>query len=300
MRVVLRDAALDYPRRKSVHSCVYVRKFVVKIFAISSLLLTVGVGEVASQQRKSIPPSDKNNPLQELIPGYYFNSLSRRARQDDDFDNVGYVTWVTKGEKLWEQIDGELRKSCALCHEKASSKMRGKAVTYPKYDPLARKVITLEQRINLCRQNNMKAPLWSQVSQGSQELLAMTAYIRAQSHRMPVNVSISGPAATTFELGKKIYNTPSGQLGMTCGQCHNEHYGDFMRGTVISQGHPTAFPAWRDKSHEFQFLSSRINDCLKYMRSPPIPPGSEDFVALELYLNWRANGLPSEAPGIRR
>jgi sulfur-oxidizing protein SoxA len=210
---------------------------------------------------------------------------------------VGYATWVAKGEKLWVQIDGAFRKSCASCHEKASTKMRGKAVTYPKYDSRARKVINLEQRINLCRQNKMKASPWAG---GSEELLAMASYIRAQSHRMPINVDISGMAATTFELGKKIYNTPSGQLGMTCGQCHNEHYGAFMRGTVISQGHPTAYPAWRDKSHQFQFLSGRINDCLEYMRLPPIPPGSKDFVALELYLNWRANGLPSEAPGIRR
>jgi sulfur-oxidizing protein SoxA len=73
-----------------------------------------------------------------------------------------------------------------------------------------------------------------------------------------------------------------------------------MHGTVISQGHPTAFPAWRDNKRQFQFLSGRINDCLEYMRAPPIPSGSKDFVALELYLNWRANGLPSEAPGIRR
>jgi sulfur-oxidizing protein SoxA len=297
MRVVFWDAAFDCTCRKSFHVSARGWIYAVKIFAISSLLLTTGAAEVVGQQRKSIPPSDKNNPLQELIPGYYFNSLSRRARQDDDFDNLGYVTWVTRGEKLWEQIDGVLRKSCATCHDKANTSMRGKAVTYPKYNSLAGKVVNLEQRINLCRQDKMKASPWAG---GSQELLAMTSYIRAQSNHMPINVSISGFAAETFELGEKIYNTPSGQLGMTCGQCHNEHYGNFMRGTVISQGHPTAFPAWRDKSHQFQFLSSRINDCLEYMRASSIDPESKDFVALELYLNWRANGLPSEAPGIRR
>jgi sulfur-oxidizing protein SoxA len=28
--------------------------------------------------------------------------------------------------------------------------------------------------------------------------------------------------------------------------------------------------------------------------------GSPDLVALELYLAWRAEGLPMEAPGVRR
>ncbi|MEJ2227029.1 MAG: sulfur oxidation c-type cytochrome SoxA [Alphaproteobacteria bacterium] len=170
-------------------------------------------------------------------------------------------------------------------------------LTYPKYDPVSRKVINLEQRINLCRKENLNASPWSH---GSQELLAMTSYVRAQSHRMRIKVKIKGLASETFKQGKKIYTTPSGQLGMTCAQCHNDRYGAFMRGTVISQGHPTAYPAWRDQSHQFQFLSSRINDCLEFMRSPPMAPGSKEFVALELYLNWRANGLPSEAPGIRR
>jgi sulfur-oxidizing protein SoxA len=292
MRAVFMDNAFHCVRSKP-HGW----KYAARAIAISSLAVTLGAVDAAGEQRKSIPPRDKNNPLQELIPGYYFNSLSRRARQDDDFENLGYVTWVTMGEKLWKKKDGAIKKSCASCHDKASISMRGKAVTYPQYDPLALKVINLEQRINLCRKNRMQASPWAQ---GSQELLAMTTYMRAQSHRMPINVIINGSAAATFKLGEKIYTTPSGQLGMTCGQCHNDRYGSYLRGSVISQGHPTAYPAWRDKSLQFQFLGNRINDCLELMRSPPLTPGSAELVALELYLNWRANGLPSEAPGVRR
>jgi len=40
---------------------------------------------------------------------------------------------------------------------------------------------------------------------GIGQLLAMTTYVKAQSHGMPVNVSIDGPAHATYEEGKTFY-----------------------------------------------------------------------------------------------
>ena len=34
-------------------------------------------------------------------------------------------------------------------------------------------------------------------------------------------------------------------------------------------------------------------------RAEPQPIGSPDYVALELYLNWRSEDLPITAPGVR-
>ena len=36
------------------------------------------------------------------------------------------------------------------------------------------------------------------------------------------------------------------------------------------------------------------------VRAEPPPHGSDDHLALELYLAWRANGLAIETPAIRR
>ena len=275
---------------------VRVRRAGIAAILLSSILLAFAAVEGAAQQRKSVPPLDKDNPLRELISGYHFNPLALRSLQDDDFDNPGFV-WSAQGEKLWNQVDGTQRKSCASCHNSANESMRGKAGSYPKYYEPAKKVINLEQRINICREEQMKAAPWAYESDA---LLAMTAFVRLQSRRTPTNVKIDGPAAQAFALGKKMYTARTGQYGMACALCHNERYGSAMRGDTISQGHPNASPAWRMPAQKLISLHERFKICYGLMRAEPFASGAPEFVALELYLNWRANGLPLEAPAVRR
>ena len=39
--------------------------------------------------------------------------------------------------------------------------------------------------------------------------------------------------------------------------------------------------------------------CMKNIRAKPLPYGHEDYVALELYVAWRGNGLKVETPAYR-
>jgi sulfur-oxidizing protein SoxA len=251
---------------------------------------------VAAQERKSVPPRDKDNPLTELISGYYFTPLKLRALQDDDFDNPGFP-WVTQGEKLWMQIDGASQKSCNACHGSASESMRSAGATYPKFQEAARAVVNLEQRVNICRQDKMKATPWPY---GSDSMLAMTAFLKLQSRNTPVDVQADGPAKETFEIGKKLYNTRVGQLSVSCGHCHNDHYGDSLRSELLSQGHSNGYPAYQAKSQRFISLHERFRNCFGDMRAQPYDLSSPEMVALELYLAWRGKGLPVETPAVRR
>lgn len=267
------------------------------IAAVLALWALVSSGaEAANDGRKSILPQTKDNPLRELISGYYFNALPLRSLQDDDFDNPGFV-WVTQGEKLWSQPDGAAKKSCSSCHSTGGESMRGKAATYPKYYEPGNRVVTLEQRINICREENMQANAWEP---DSDALLAVTTYVRLQSRQLPTAVSIDGPAAQTFALGKQIYNARTGKFGMSCSQCHNERFGASLRGEPISQGHPNGYPAYRASTKKLTSLHERLRACFQMMRAEPYDAGSAEFSALELYLSWRANGLPLEAPAVRR
>jgi sulfur-oxidizing protein SoxA len=47
-------------------------------------------------------------------------------------------------------------------------------------------------------------------------------------------------------------------------------------------------------------LYRRLRGCFNSVRSEPPAHGSADHIALELYLAWRAKGLPIEAPAVRR
>ena len=245
---------------------------------------------------KSIPPQDTGNPLRELISGYEFNPLELRSLQDDDFDNPAFM-WTAQGEELWSRAEGAAGKSCSSCHNAARQSMRGIAAGYPQYYPPAKRVINLEQRINICRREQMKAEPWAYESS---PLLAMSAFLHLQARRSPTRVGIGGPAAPTFALGKKLYMTRTGQYGMSCALCHDDRYGASLGGETISQGHPNGSPAWQMSSKKLVSLHERFKSCYRRMRAEPFASGSPEFVALELYVNWRANGLPLEAPAVRR
>lgn len=268
-----------------------------KILAVLMAALCAAMGGfAAAQERRSVPPKDSDNPLTELISGYYFSGLRLRSMQDDDFDNPGFA-WVIKGERLWGETEGEARNSCSSCHGNAAETMRGAGSGYPKFDQTAGKVVSLEQRVNLCRETKMKAAPWPHESEA---LLGMTAYVRLQSRGLPVAVERNGSAQTSFELGKRIYGSRIGQLGASCAHCHNEHYGNNLRAETLSQGHSNGFPAFQVKTQKLVSLHERVRACFRDMRAEPYDSGSDEMVALEHYIAWRGNGLPVETPAVRR
>ena len=90
--------------------------------------------------------------------GYLYSNPETQAIQDDDFMNPGML-WVERGQKLWSKAEGEAGKSCKSCHGEPE-KMRGVFTVYPKYDEKTKKLINIEQRINRCRSEQMKAKPW--------------------------------------------------------------------------------------------------------------------------------------------
>src|SRR6185437_15405081 len=93
---------------------------------------------------------------------------------------------------------------------------------YPAYDRSAGRVINLEQRINSCRTEHQHA---EPLAYESQDLLALTAFVSQQSRGMPINVTVDGPAAQSFERGRQSYEQRIGQLDLACSSCHEKSVG---------------------------------------------------------------------------
>ena len=72
-----------------------------------------------------------------------------------------------------------------------------------------------------------------------------------------------------------------------------------LAGSVIPQGHPTAYPLYRLEWQGMGSLNRRFRNCLTGMRAEPYAHGAPELVELELYLMWRARGMPLESPGVR-
>lgn len=264
-------------------------------FLAVAVAIAASIPGSAAQDQRSIAPQTRDNPLKELISGYYFGSLKTRSMQDDEFDNPGYPS-LQQGEKLWSTVEGGQQKSCATCHADAAQSMKGPGATYPKFSRALNKVINLEQRINACRDEKMSAPRWDYESA---DLIAMTAFVRNQSRGLAVTVSIDGPARPAFEAGRKEHETKIGQLNMACADCHNTRYGQKLRGETISQGQSNGFPSYRLRDKAMHSLHDRFRQCNAIARAEPRESGSDEYVALELYLAWRGAGLPVETPAVR-
>ena len=232
-------------------------------------------------------------PAEEKRSDYQFMSQETRAIQDDDSVNPGMFS-VLEGEALWSRKDGASKVSCADCHTIAN--MRGIAARYPRFDLDTKRPIDLQGQINGCRARRQNAtPFMFE----SRELLALTAFVAHQSRGTPIQVTIDERLKPFFDAGRELFESRQGQLNMSCAQCHNDNWDKRLAGNTIPQAQPTGYPVYRLQWQEIGSLRRRLRNCLIGMRAEPYPDSAIEYVELELYMTWRANGLKIETPAVR-
>lgn len=231
--------------------------------------------------------------------GYTFMEPSTQQLQDDDFLNPAFFL-VDNGEALWARewpgAEGE-NTSCQSCHGSPADSMKGVAARYPEYDADAGGLVNLELRINREITDRMGA---APLDYESEDMLALTALIGFQSRGLPMEVEVTDESQPFLERGREIFETRRGQLNLACKSCHEDHWGDKLRGDTISQGQINAFPIFRLTWSEVGSRHRMFTWCMEAIRSEPYAFGSEEYLALEYYLADRGRGLFIEAPGVRR
>jgi L-cysteine S-thiosulfotransferase len=227
--------------------------------------------------------------------GAEFMGESTRAMQRDDTQNPAML-WVAGGEALWHQKAGKADKSCANCHGDAARGMRGVATRYPAFDNGAGRVITLGERINLCRVGKQgEAPFKAE----SEPLLSLEAHVALQSRGMPMAPPADAATRAAAARGKVLYFQRIGQLNLSCAQCHDDNAGRKLAGATIPQGHANAYPIYRLEWQGVGSLQRRLRNCMSGVRAEVPPLGAQDLVELEAWLALRAHGMPLESPGVR-
>jgi sulfur-oxidizing protein SoxA len=234
-------------------------------------------------------------PVSERRSGYEFMSRETRAMQDDETANPGML-WVLDGEALWRRPEGPDRRSCAECHGDAGGSMSGVAASYPAYDAARGRPIDLEQRINACRAQYQRI---EPLAYESRDLLALTAYVAHQSKGRPIAVTDDERTRPFTEAGRHIFERHQGQLNLSCASCHEENWGKRLAGAPIPQGHPTGYPLYRLEWQTLGSIRRRLRECFAGMRAESYSADAPEIVDLELFLAWRARGLPIETPAVR-
>jgi len=198
------------------------------------------------------------------------------------------------GPAVFALLDGEAlwKENCAGCH----ASMKGVAARYPRFVPARKKVLNLEQRINVCRTDQQKA---APFAYESKELLALAAYIGRQSRGLPIIIPVDDNTRPVLAEGRKLFFRRQGQLNLSCAQCHDDNWGKRLVGNLIPQAHPTGYPIYRLEWQGMGSLERRLRNCFIGVRAEPYAYGSPELVSLELYLMWRARGMPLETPAVR-
>ena len=227
--------------------------------------------------------------------GYTFMSPDTQAIQDDNTANPGML-WVLDGETLWNTKAGAAKKSCADCHGDAAQSMKGVAARYPAFDAKENRPVDLEARINLERRDRQQA---TPLAFESHDLLALSAYIGNQSRGLAVAPPDDPRLAPFIAQGRTLFEARQGQINMSCAQCHDDNWGKKLAGNIVPQGQPTGYPIYRLEWQSLGSLQRRLRNCIVGMRAEPYEFGSPEFVALELFLMWRARGMTIETPGVR-
>jgi sulfur-oxidizing protein SoxA len=228
-------------------------------------------------------------PLDERRSGYEFMGRETRAMQDDEATGPAAL-WLLDGGALWNAKAGSAGKSCSDCHKS----MQGVAIRYPAV--YAGKLVNLDQRINVCRVEQQKAPA---LQLESRELLALSAYVSRQSRGMPIDIELNERTKPFLDAGRAAFHRRQGQLNLSCAQCHDRNWGKSLAGNPIPQAHPTGYPLYRLEWQGLGSLQRRLRNCFIGVRAEPYAYGAPEYVELEFFLMWRARGMKMESPAVR-
>jgi sulfur-oxidizing protein SoxA len=234
--------------------------------------------------------------LAEIRSGSDFLSPELRRQQADETRNPGFF-WVEQGRELFSRKPTPEGQACIGCHAQPQQSLRGAATRYPQVDAATGRLMNLEGRIEQCRVERQAQPAFGHETT---ELLSMTAYVASLSRGLPVEVKTDGAAKPYFEAGKAFFERRQGQLNLSCQQCHDGLVNQKLRGDTISHGAGTGYPAYRLEWNDVGSLHRRLRACSLGVRATQFDYGAPEYLALELYLAGRAQGLPVETPAMRR
>lgn len=285
------------------------KKYILSLSAVAALCtaipsIVVAGGPVDEQliidgevEMTSRAPAPEGHPFEEVISGWHYRTPETRELQIDSFDNPGMLA-VEQGEEIWHTVEGSEGNSCASCHDDAAVSMKDVGATYPKWDEANARPINVELQINHCRTENMGAEAYA-FDEGGQKPL--TAYIKHQAMGTPMQSSLSdGDMQQWWERGKELYYERTGQLNLSCANCHEQNNGKYIRADHLSQGNVNGFPTYRLKQSSLVSLHNRFRGCIRDTRAEFPEAFSDDLMALEVYTTWRGTGLSVETPAVRQ
>lgn len=201
---------------------------------------------------------------------------------------------IAQGKELWTKplANGKSLQDCL-------GKPQGLRAMYPFFDTATNRVRVLEADVIQCA----KAYGDDKIKPKSKELKSISAYLSSESRGYKVDVSIpNDKALAAFKDGETRWYQKTGQLNLSCADCHQYHSGQRARSETLSPGigKTAHFPSWRLKDDGLVPLHDRFFGCVRDTRAKPYEPYGTEFSNLEYFLAYIDNGLEITGPAVRK
>ncbi len=234
-----------------------------------------------------IKPSD-------YIYGVYALNEDARAQFEAMNEFPPYEAAIREGKAFYSKplANGKSLKDCL-------GDAKGLRAKYPFFDTETNKVRILEADLVQCAQAYGE----TKFDEKSKDLKAVSAYLSSESRGMKVNVTIPNEKAlAAFEEGKRRWFQKTGQLNLSCADCHQYHSGQRARSETLSPGigKTAHFPVWRLKADGLVTLNDRLFGCVKDTRAKPYKLYGDEYRTMEYFLSYIDNGLEITGPAVRK
>jgi len=230
----------------------------------------------------------------DYIYGVYALNEDARAQFDAMNEFPPYESAIAKGRELYNKplANGKSLRDCL-------GEPKGLRAKYPFFDTETNQVRVLEADLIQCAQAYGE----TNFNEKSKDLKAVSAYLSSESRGMKVNVTIPNEKAlAVFEEGKRRWYQKTGQLNLSCADCHQYHSGQRARSETLSPGigKTAHFPVWRLKSDGLVTLHDRLYGCVRDTRAKPYKRYGDEYRAMEYFLAYIDNGLTITGPAVRK
>ena len=230
-------------------------------------------------------------------------SDSDRAMYAEMLENNPADIMVANGEELLGKLGGDeaLAKYLNVKEDDLAKYIAG----FPRYIEKFSMVIGIDQMLQAMMHDKGVKPYKLK----SSDMFDISSYVKsiANGEKSNINVNANSHMKKAYALGKKTFEQKRGGRGLSCLSCHSSS----VIGTVLrtqplpdlsNKGVAVAatWPAYRMTKSSLRTLQRRFQGCMKNALLKVIPIGSEEMVALEVYLAHKAKGTEIAIPGLKR
>jgi sulfur-oxidizing protein SoxA len=215
--------------------------------------------------------------------------------------NPAEINVAEGGEAFEANCGGEagLAKFLGVSEEKLPEYIAG----FPRYVEKLDRVVGLDQVMQAVMAENGQKPF----ALKSGDMFAMLAYAKSLANEVPINIDVNANEhmKKAYALGEEVFKTKRGGRGLACYSCHNP---GVVNGILRTQPLPDlgeanaggTWPAYRMTKSSLRTLQRRFQGCMQNALLAVIPIGSEEMVALEVYVTDMAKGKEIAIPGLKR